>query len=239
MADPTLEEVAKLFRLGPEEPDKPPRFAKVTAVSGDTATVSIGSGTADAVRCCDCAAGDVVLVVTMPSGLLAAVAVKGYSGGGGGGGVQTLTIGTVSGATFTDSGTATDPVLDLTVPTYVTCTESSWGDSYDTAYTWSNPGYGGREFKFSDGRLVREVWEWYTISGANMGEKTTSMSGRVTAFSDTPTVVTSSKVKTNVAVTAAVKSWSDTSCSFYCYAHGTTTGSPKALILIRMFGHWN
>lgn len=82
MAD-TIAGLAQLLNLGPGLPQQPPRFAKVTAISGDTVTVYLGSGTADAVRCCDCAVADVVLLETMPSGQLAAVAVKGYSGGGG------------------------------------------------------------------------------------------------------------------------------------------------------------
>ena len=76
MAD-TLEELADLLHLGPEKPDQPPRFAKVTAISGDTVTVQLGAGNVEAVRCCLTKVGDVVLLETLPSGQLAAVAVKG------------------------------------------------------------------------------------------------------------------------------------------------------------------
>lgn len=119
----TVANLASLLKLGANLPLQPPRFAKVTAVSGDTVTVSLGSGTADAVRCCACAVDDVVLLETMPSGTLAAVATKGASGGGG---VQSVTVGTVSGATFANSGTAENVVLDLSVPGYTLGTEGNW-----------------------------------------------------------------------------------------------------------------
>lgn len=80
----TVAEIAGLLKLGPDAPLQPPRFAKVVSVVGDTVTVTLGGSNVDAVRCCACAADDVVLLETMPSGQLAAVATKGASGGGGG-----------------------------------------------------------------------------------------------------------------------------------------------------------
>lgn len=80
MAD-TIAELASLLKLGPDAPLQPPRFAKVVSVAGDTVTVTLGGSNADAVRCCACAADDIVLLETMPSGQLAAVATKGASGG--------------------------------------------------------------------------------------------------------------------------------------------------------------
>lgn len=78
----TLESISALFGFGAEKALQPPRFAKVTAVSGDAVTVKVGTDSAEAVRCCACAAGDVVLLETLPNGTLAAVATRGASGGG-------------------------------------------------------------------------------------------------------------------------------------------------------------
>lgn len=148
----TVANLASLLKLGANLPLQPPRFAKVTAVSGDTVTVSLGSGTADAVRCCACAVDDVVLLETMPSGTLAAVATKGAQGGGGG--VESVTIGIVNGATFTNSGTASNVVLDLsvnapytletsgiwTVKKWADGTAECWGDITSTVASWSGWG---------------------------------------------------------------------------------------------------
>lgn len=77
----TVAEIASLLKLGPDAPLQPPRFAKVVSVAGDTVTVTLGGSNADAVRCCSCAVGDVVLVETLPSGQLAAVGTKGQQAG--------------------------------------------------------------------------------------------------------------------------------------------------------------
>ena len=117
----TLESIASLFGFGEKQPLQPPRFAKVQAVSGDTVSVIIGQTPAEAVRCCACAAGDVVLLETLPNGTLAAVATRGASGGGGGG-VQSVTVGTTTtgaagtSASVVNSGTAENVVLDFTIP---------------------------------------------------------------------------------------------------------------------------
>lgn len=78
----TPESIAQLLHLGPQKPLQPPRFAKVAAVAGDTVTVALGQGTAEAVRCCPCSVGDVALLETLPNGTLAAVATRGAAGGG-------------------------------------------------------------------------------------------------------------------------------------------------------------
>ena len=83
MAEETLESIAKLFGFGEDKPLQPPRFAKVTAVSGDTVTVQLGTQTVAAVRCCVCSVGDVVLLETLPSGQLAAIGTRGDTGGAG------------------------------------------------------------------------------------------------------------------------------------------------------------
>ena len=77
----TIAEIAGLLKLGPDAPLQPPRFAKVVSVAGDAVTVTLGGSNVEAVRCCACAADDIVLLETMPSGQLAAVATKGASGG--------------------------------------------------------------------------------------------------------------------------------------------------------------
>ena len=103
----TNESIIELFHLGDAKPDQPPRFAKVTAISGDTVTVTLGASNVDAVRCCDCVADDVVLLETLPSGQLAAVGVKGYNGGGGGGSYSAGTGLTLNGSTFDHSNAVT------------------------------------------------------------------------------------------------------------------------------------
>lgn len=76
----TLESIAGLFGFGDKQPNQPARFAEVSAVTGDTVAVTVGASTVDAVRCCHCTAGDVVLLETMPNGTLAAVATRNANG---------------------------------------------------------------------------------------------------------------------------------------------------------------
>ena len=78
----TNESIIELFHLGESKPDQPPRWAKVTAVGSDTVTVTLGAANVDAARCCLCGVGDVVLLETMPSGQLAAVATRGIPASG-------------------------------------------------------------------------------------------------------------------------------------------------------------
>jgi len=106
MAD-TIAELASLLKLGPDAPLQPPRFAKVVSVAGDDVTVTLGGSNVEAVRCCACSTDDVVLLETMPSGQLAAVATKGASGGGGG----SIT----SAVTYYAASTSTEP-LPPTLP---------------------------------------------------------------------------------------------------------------------------
>lgn len=119
-----LESISALFGFGAEKALQPPRFAKVTAVSGDAVTVKVGTASAEAVRCCVCSEGDVVLLETLPNGTLAAVGSRGQTGGTAG--VESLTIGTVTGATLTNSGTASDVVLDLAVEAPEVTTDGIW-----------------------------------------------------------------------------------------------------------------
>lgn len=76
----TIAEIAGLLKLGPDAPLQPPRFAKVVSVADDTVTVTLGASAVEAVRCCHCVAGDIVLLETMPSGQLAAVATRSANG---------------------------------------------------------------------------------------------------------------------------------------------------------------
>lgn len=115
----TNESIIELFGLGDAKPDQPPRFAKVTAVSGDTATVTVGASNVDAVRCCDCAADDVVLLETLPSGQLAAVGVKGYNGGGGGSSARAW-YGTCATAASTAAKVVTCPGFTLEAGSVIT-----------------------------------------------------------------------------------------------------------------------
>lgn len=71
------DELIELFNLGNKASLQPPRFAKVTASDASTVTVTLGGEDVEAVRCCICAAGDVVLLETLPSGRLAAVGTRG------------------------------------------------------------------------------------------------------------------------------------------------------------------
>ena len=100
---PTLEDIAQAFGLEPDAPLQPPRFAKVTAVADATVTVTLGTQTVEAVRCCVCSAGDVVLLETLPSGRLAAVGTRGATS-------TTYTAGTgltLSGTTINHSNAVT------------------------------------------------------------------------------------------------------------------------------------
>ena len=99
----TLEAISELLNLGAQAPLQPPRFAKVTATDASTVTVTLGTQTVEAVRCCVCSAGDVVLLETLPSGRLAAVGTRGATS-------TTYTAGTgltLSGTTINHSNAVT------------------------------------------------------------------------------------------------------------------------------------
>ena len=234
----TAESLASLFKLGKTPPPQPPRFAKVTAVSGDTATVTLGVASADTVRCCDCTVGDVVLLETMPSGQLAAVAVKGYNGGSGG--VQSVTVGTVSGATFANSGTASNVVLDLAVPTYstLTCTENSGGYTWSQVFDFTGDNrYGWREEKWSDGRLSVWVWDYWTLNATPRSCSYTWPAG-ATPFTSTPTWSFSAYCTTTNDLSCHMHAMTtNTSATVYAYRSGGSNTS-KAAIAIRFDGHW-
>lgn len=116
-------------------------------------------------------------------------------------------------------------------------TDNSGGTSYETMLTWPSNGVGWREEKFDDGRLVRYIWDWFTISGQVMGNKTINTNG-ATQFIDNPIPFPSVRTNGTAAVQAIVNQWSNTSCSFYCYANGSTASNLKAGICIKFEGHW-
>lgn len=253
MAD-TIAELAGLLKLGPDAPLQPPRFAKVVSVAGDTVTVTLGGSNVDAVRCCDCSADDVVLLETMPSGQLAAVATKGASGGGGG--VQSVTIGTVSGATFTDTGTATDPVLNLTVPIYSTLTVtensggvqlSSYGLELGTGAWPAGGGWGWREEKWSDGRLTVYWWQWFATTGSGWQQLWTNLPypTGATGFVDTPNPSVSlfdngaSVQGAAMVKLTSIRTSSDTTGFKMTYYNSAANTNAKTLVLVRADGHWS
>ena len=246
----TVASLASLLKLGASLPQQPPRFAKVTAISGDTVTVSLGSGTADAVRCCDCAVDDVVLLETLPSGILAAVGVKGYSGGS-----YTLPPATTTtlGGVIAD-GTSITVDLDGTIHAAgLTCTENSGGvqlSSYDLekhAGSWpASGGWGWREEKWSDGRLTVYVWYWVatTSSGWNSIGGGFNYPTASTPFIDTPfptaTVFDSASSASGAAMVniTALHSALDTFGYKMTYYNSAANSNSKRLILLRMDGHW-
>jgi len=235
MAD-TIAELASLLKLGPDAPLQPPRFAKVVSVADDTVTVTLGASAVEAVRCCHCVADDIVLLETMPSGQLAAVATKGATGGTG---VQSLTIGTVTGATLTNSGTATDPVLNLTVPTYstLTCTENSGGQTLATCMTYPSAGWGWREEKWSDGRLSLFIWAWYTLS-ATTSYKDLVWPADATAFTDfpVPTVAacTTGQTQDSIAISFATLTVGNT----ITLGIRRTNSAARVVPVVTLHGHW-
>lgn len=232
----TLESIADLLHLGPDKPLQPPRFAKVVGVNGDEITAQLGTGTAAAVRCCDCAAGDVVLLETLPSGTLAAVGARGASGGSG---LQSLTIGAVQGATMTDTGTATAPILNLTVPVYstLTCTENSGGQTLATCMTYPSAGWGWREEKWSDGRLTLYIWAWYTLS-ATTSYKDLAWPADATAFVDfpAPSVAACSTAQTQDAIAISFRTL--TVGNTISLGIRRTNSAARVVPVVTLSGHW-
>ena len=225
----TVANLASLLKLGANLPLQPPRFAKVTAVSGDTVTVSLGSGTADAVRCCACAVDDVVLLETMPSGTLAAVATKGAQGGGGG--VESVTIGIVNGATFTNSGTASNVVLDLSVNAPYTLetsgiwTVKKWNDG--TCEVWGN--------------ITSTITSWAAWNNnIYHGQPHMSASYPAGLFTAAP-IETATAVLSNtdawLAVEKATGSASTTRTYFFARP-GTGAANGSVTVSIHAFGRW-
>ena len=237
----TVANLASLLKLGANLPLQPPRFAKVTAVSGDTVTVSLGSGTADAVRCCACAVDDVVLLETMPSGTLAAVAVKGYNGGGGGG-VESVTIGTVNGATFTNSGTAENVVLDLSVNAPYTLITNGVAHAFDQAsYAYICKKYpdGTMEVRFSTkiaaGSGSGYNSSYYRSVNANFPSVVDTVNNPP-AFVDIPYIFIQPRCNSNL-LSYQVQGLTSTAFTAYVFQTGTAS-FPAHSVDVSLFGHW-
>ena len=236
MAD-TVASLASLLKLGPGLPAQPPRFAKVTAISGDTVTVSLGNGTADAVRCCDCAVGNVVLLETMPSGILAAVGVKGYSGGS-----YTLppaTTTTLGGVIADGSSITVD--LDGTIHAVgLTCTVNTGGVPWSSATAFPATTIGWEEHVWSDGRLTRWVWQafYYSSSARSV---TFGPFATVTEFTATPLVgLDALWAGKDTTAQVSARSYSCTSGSESIGAYITYTGATNAnmLFALKLEGRW-
>ena len=240
----TLESIAGLFGFGEKAPNTPARFAEVVSVSGDTVSVTVGSANVDAVRCCDCSPGNVVLVETMPSGALAAVAVKGYNGGS-----YTLPPATTStlGGVIAD-GTSISVDLDGTIHASVlTCTERSGGPTWDSIVSLQSSTYTGwREEKWSDGRLTVWLYYWYNFSSANR-DVTLIWPKETTPFIDTPLFSAQGSMLGSSAPAGAyitqlynnfTKSTASTNGSIPMRLSRTGSSSGAVVVLLRADGHW-
>lgn len=237
----TLESIAGLFGFGEKQSNLPSRFAEVAAVSGDTASVIIGDSTVDAVRCCGCGVGDVVLVVTLPAGTLAAVATKGASGGGGGG-VQSVTIGTVNGATFTNSGTAENVVLDLSVNAPYTLITNGVAHAFDQAnYAYICKKYpdGTMEVRFSTkmaaGSGSGYNSSYYRSVSANFPSVVDTVN-HPPAFVDIPYIFIQPRCNSNL-LSYQVQGLTSTAFTAYVFQTGTAS-FPAHSVDVSLFGHW-
>lgn len=193
-----LESIAGLFGFGEKKPDQPPRFAKVTAISGDTVTVTVGASNVDAVRCCDCAVDDVVLLETMPSGQLAAVAVKGYNGGGGGGTYTAGTGLTLSGTTFNHSNAVAAGWIGSSLATSGNIIKMPYaqfdaqghitnkGTIDHTSWSRGTPWLLGDAFVFDQ----KAIYPWPYINVLNNGFYSLTLRGATVTFAKNGTTVT-------------------------------------------------
>ena len=207
MAD-TLEDLANLLHLGPEKPDQPPRFAKVTAISGDTVTVQLGSSTVDAVRCTLCSVGDVVLLETLPSGQLAATGTKGIQPSTGQDTTYDLTS-SVSSHTFTatlsgSDGSSDTVSLTLAAGSNISLTDSGNTitiDAKDTTYSVSTDTIGSA----SAGTAIPadDITSW---NAGTLPAMTMSVSGECLTFGwnagSIPTLNYTAKSIPNISVTS-------------------------------------
>ena len=233
----TLESIAGLFGFGDKQQNTPARFAEVVSVSGDTVSCTVGNSNVDAVRCCDCAPSDVVLLETMPSGALAAVAVKGYNGGS-----YTLPPATTStlGGVIADGTSITVDVDGTIHSTGLTRETSSGGVTWATAITFPAESRGWYEERWSDGRMTRWIWQnfYYNASTRNV---TFNPTGTMTQFTDTPRIGLDAVFSGgNSAATIGIKSYTyaggaDSITATIAY-FGTTNQNMS--FCLRLEGHW-
>jgi hypothetical protein len=114
-----------------------------------------------------------------------------------------------------------------------TCTTKSGGVTWATCCTFPSNGLGWREEKYSDGRLVRWCWDWFTMSSAGRS-CSISMSG-ATAFTETPIFTVGFRDSGNHACKGSVSAWSNTSVTVYIYENSY---GGKSALCVRMEGYW-
>jgi len=232
MSDSLQDIAALLFKK--EKALQPPRFAKVESVDGDSMTVQLGSDSADAVRCTACEVGDVVLLETMPSGTLAAVATRGATGGSTGGAVWGGITGTLSNQTdLSEALSGLQGQIDA-----LSCTENSGGATFAECEAYAANGWGWREEKHGDGRLTLYIWDWFSVT-ATTSYKTLNYPADATPFVDAPipdvqpsnasgyvyndAIATSIINKTSSAITIGVR---------------RTNGATRVILSAVYHGHW-
>lgn len=114
-----------------------------------------------------------------------------------------------------------------------TCTTKSGGVTWATCCTFPSNGVGWREEKYSDGRLIRWVWDWFTMSSA--GRSASISTSGATAFTTTPIFTVGFRDSGNHACKGSVSAWSNTSVTVYMYEN--SYGGYSA-VCIRMEGYW-
>jgi len=114
-----------------------------------------------------------------------------------------------------------------------TCTLASGGVTWATCCTFPSNGLGWREEKYSDGRLIRWCWDWFTMSSAGRS-CSISMSG-ATAFTATPIFTVGFRDSGNHACKGSVSAWSNTSVTVYTYENSY---GGKSALCVRMEGYW-
>ena len=114
-----------------------------------------------------------------------------------------------------------------------TCETKSGGVTWATCCTFPNNGLGWREEKYSDGRLIRWVWDWFTMSSA--GRSCGISTSGATAFTTTPCFTVGFRDNGNHACKGSVSAWSNTSVTVYIYENSY---GGRSAICVRMEGFW-
>ena len=125
----------------------------------------------------------------------------------------------------------------------VTCTARSGGGSWQNAINGSGTTVGWREEKFSDGRLTRWCWDYWNANAGD-GAKTVAMTANAsdgsgpTAFVGTPQFSFGFiNNNTTIACNATVKSWSNSSVTYYLVFTNNTSGR-RIAVSLKMEGWW-
>ena len=213
--------IARLFGFDAKTSPQP-RFAKVASVSADTLGVLIGTEEAEAVRCCVAEVGDIVLVQTMPNGTLAAIAKRGETAS------ASATWGSITG----DLGDQTD--LAAVLATIPSVTTNSGGTTFAECMAWPVNGWGWKEEKHSDGRLIVTVWDWFSTA-TNPRYATIAYPAGATAFVDTPTPTVGTRVAVNCSVSVSVGNISSSTIGIGTNRVGN---SGNVAVVVRLEGRW-